>query len=90
VLIRAHQQEGRPEVAPHVGQCVRSTSRTGTLEGTSFTLEVTVPNTTAEVSLPDGSASVEVGSGRHAFERTVVPVAPVERPTMPDFSLPED
>ena len=48
---------------------------------TAFALELTVPpNTTAEVSLPDGSAAFDVGSGRHAFERTVVPVAPVEKP----------
>jgi alpha-L-rhamnosidase len=52
-----------------------------TLDGSSFALALTVPaNTTAEVSLPDGSAAFEVGSGRHAFERTVVPVAPVEKP----------
>jgi alpha-L-rhamnosidase len=32
------------------------------------------------VSLPDGSEPFEVGSGRHRFERTVVPVPPVEKP----------
>ncbi|WP_448628348.1 family 78 glycoside hydrolase catalytic domain [Geodermatophilus sp. URMC 64] len=52
-----------------------------TLDGSAFALELTVPpNTTAEVSLPDGSAPFEVAAGRHAFERTVVPVAPVEKP----------
>ena len=57
-----------------------------TLDGSSFALEVTVPpNTSAEVSLPDGSAPVEVGSGRHTFERTVVPVAPVEKPQAFDW-----
>jgi alpha-L-rhamnosidase len=52
-----------------------------TLDGTAFALELTVPaNTTAEVSLPDDSETIEVGSGRHRFERTVVPIAPVEKP----------
>ena len=60
-----------------------------TLEGSAFALELTVPaNSTAEVSLPDGSAPVTVGSGRHTFERTVVPVAPAEAPR--GFVMPED
>jgi alpha-L-rhamnosidase len=60
-----------------------------TLAGTSFSLELTVPaSTTAEVSLPDGGAPFTVGSGRHTFERTVVPVAPVEKPAR--FFNPDD
>ena len=39
-----------------------------TLEGTDFTLDVTVPpSTTAEVHLPDGSEAIEVSSGTHQF-----------------------
>jgi alpha-L-rhamnosidase len=59
-----------------------------TLDGTSFSLEATVPpNTTAEVSLPDGGAPIEVGSGRHTFTATVEPPTPVEKPFV--FTLPE-
>ncbi|NYJ08534.1 glycoside hydrolase family 78 protein [Petropleomorpha daqingensis] len=52
-----------------------------TLEGSAFALDLVVPaNSTAQVALPDGSEAFEVGSGRHRFERTVTPVAPVEKP----------
>ena len=58
-----------------------------TLDGTAFSLEVTVPpNTTGEVSLPDGSAPVDVGSGRHSFSCTVPAFTPVEKPFV--FTLP--
>jgi alpha-L-rhamnosidase len=58
------------------------------VDGSAFTLEVTVPpNTTAEVLLPDGGAVVEVGSGRHTFERTITVPAPVEKPK--PFFVPE-
>src|SRR4051794_27183574 len=50
------------------------------LEGTSFSLEATVPpNTTAEVSLPDGSVPARVGSGRHSFTCTIPEPKPVEK-----------
>ena len=54
-----------------------------TVEGTAFSLEVTVPpNTTAEVVLPDGSDAVSVGSGRHSFTRQITVPAPVEKPAL--------
>jgi alpha-L-rhamnosidase len=82
----------RLRVAPRPGPGITSAAATHetpygtasvswTLEGSSFTLELVVPaNSTAEVSLPDESEAFEVGSGRHRVERTVVPVAPVEKP----------
>ena len=91
----------RLRIAPRPGPGISSAAATHetpygraevswTLDGSSFALEVTVPpNTSAEVSLPDGSAPVEVGSGRHTFERTVVPMAPVEKPQVFDWH-PED
>jgi alpha-L-rhamnosidase len=52
-----------------------------TLDGTSFTLDVSVPpNTTAEVSLPDGGEAFEVGSGRHSMSVSLPEPQPVERP----------
>jgi len=80
------------QVAPRPGPGITSAAATHetpygtaavswTLDGSSFALELTVPpNSTAQVSLPDGSAPIEVAAGRHTFERTVVPVAPVEKP----------
>jgi alpha-L-rhamnosidase len=60
-----------------------------TVDGTEFTLDVTVPaNTTAEVALPDGSAPIEVGSGRHSFTRSISVPAPVEKPAL--FFNPDD
>ena len=46
-------------------------------------------NSTAEVSLPDRSETFEVGSGRHRVERTIVPVAPVDKPQAVNWH-PED
>jgi alpha-L-rhamnosidase len=86
-------------VAPRPGPGITSAAAThetpyGTasvswrLDGTAFALDLVVPaNSAAEVSLPDGSEAFEVGSGRHRFERTVVPVPQVEKPqgfVMPD------
>jgi alpha-L-rhamnosidase len=60
-----------------------------TVDGTAFTLDVTVPpNTTAEIVLLDGSAPVRVGWGRRSCTgKTTVPT-PVEKPA--PFFDPED
>ncbi|SHN43127.1 glycoside hydrolase family 78 protein [Cryptosporangium aurantiacum] len=90
----------RLRIAPRPGPGITSAAATHetpygpatvswTLDGTTFTLELTVPpNTTAEVVLPDGSAPFDVGSGRHTFTRTVVAPEPVEKPQ--PFWQPED
>jgi alpha-L-rhamnosidase len=90
----------RLRIAPRPGPGITSAAATHetpygtaavswTLEGSSFGLELTVPaSSTAEVSLPDGSAPFLVGSGRHSFRRTVVPVAPVAKPAR--FFDPDD
>ncbi|MFC0681534.1 family 78 glycoside hydrolase catalytic domain [Lysobacter korlensis] len=52
-----------------------------TLDGATFTLDVTVPaNTTAEVFLPGEDEVVAVGSGPHSFTRQISVPAPVEKP----------
>jgi alpha-L-rhamnosidase len=89
----------RLRIAPRPGPGITSASATHetpygpasvswTVEGTAFTLELTVPpNATAEVLLPGGGALVEVGSGRHTFARTIPVPAPVEKPA--PFFIPE-
>jgi alpha-L-rhamnosidase len=84
----------RLRVAPLPGSGIRSAAATHetpygtasvswTLDGAEFELELVVPpNTTAEVALPDGSDPVEVGSGRHAFTRSVTVPPPVEKPAL--------
>jgi alpha-L-rhamnosidase len=71
------------------GAAAVSWSVDGTADGTTFTLDVTVPpGTVAEVTLPDGSAPVEVGSGRHSFTREITVPAAVEKPAL--FFDPDD
>ena len=90
----------RLRVAPRPGPGITSAAETHrtpygaavaswTVDGTAFTLDVTVPpNTTAEIVLLDGSAPVRVGWGRHSSTgKTTVPT-PVEKPA--PFFDPED
>lgn len=79
-------------IAPRPGAGVHSAAATHetpygsaavawTLDGTAFTLNVTVPpNTTAEVSFPDGTPLVEIGAGRHTFFRSIPAPVAVEKP----------
>jgi alpha-L-rhamnosidase len=83
----------RLRVAPRPGPGITSASATHetpygtasvswTVDGTDFSLDVTVPpNTTASVELPDGSGA-EVGAGRHSFRRSITVPAPVEKPAL--------
>jgi alpha-L-rhamnosidase len=85
----------RLRIAPRPGPGITSAAATHetpygtaavswTVEGTTFTVDVTVPpGTTAEISLPDGTDVIEVGSGRHSFSRSITVPAPVERPVNP-------